>query len=380
MKNISISNVGPIKEATLNLGDLTILIGGQASGKSLALQLLKLVVDKTHIVQTLDRYGFVVSKSADNILRAYLGEGMAEVWNEQTRITADGREYPKDFLLGGVRNSAEKLFYVPAQRILSVADGRPKYFTEFDNSTPYVLRHFSEMLRLFLQGGLGDNNVLFPIGARLKGGVKYAFDHSIFHGGSVVMDESSGTKRMRMRVGDMDLPFMTWSAGQKEFMPLLMAFYCLSGPPQPIVNGKQYEYVVIEEPEMGLHPEAIMAILLQTLELLSKGKKVIISTHSQVLLEFAWAFSALTQYTSEIRSNALCELFDIAGGAMREMLSQIADKKVTTYYFARKADGVHSVDISTLDAGSDNVDISEWGGLSRFAGRSVDVISKYAAQ
>lgn len=78
---------------------------------------------------------------------------------------------------------------------------------------------------------------------------------------------------MRMKVDGMDMPFMTWSAGQKEFMPLLMGFYCVSGPPMQLLNKDQYDYIVIEEPEMGLHPKAIMSVLLEILELVQMGKK-----------------------------------------------------------------------------------------------------------
>ena len=56
MKNISLSNFGPIKEANIKFGDLTILIGPQASGKSVLLQLAKLLKDKRQIRNTLNQY------------------------------------------------------------------------------------------------------------------------------------------------------------------------------------------------------------------------------------------------------------------------------------------------------------------------------------
>lgn len=120
------------------------------------------------------------------------------------------------------RNYAK--FYVPAQRILRLSDGRPKNFMEFDLSTPYVLRAFSEILRLFFQNGMSGNTV-FPMGNRLDGALQKSFSDSIFHDGKVVMDERTGQKKMRMEIGGMNVPFMTWSAAQKEFMPLLIAFY-----------------------------------------------------------------------------------------------------------------------------------------------------------
>ena len=108
---------------------------------------------------------------------------------------------------------------------------------------------------------MGNEQIIFPLNNRLKGGMKKAFNDTIFHGGTIVIDEQSGQKKMRMKVGDSSLPFMTWSAGQKEFMPLLMAIYCLTGPVAKTISKEQYKYVIIEEPEMGLHPKAIQSVI-----------------------------------------------------------------------------------------------------------------------
>lgn len=65
-----------------------------------------------------------------------------------------------------------------------------------------------------------------------------------------------------------EIPFMAWSAGQKEFMPLLLAIYCLSGPPTQVIDKESYNWVIIEEPEMGLHPQAVLSVLLEIIELI----------------------------------------------------------------------------------------------------------------
>ena len=382
MEEIAIRNLGPVENVKVTLGDLTILTGVQASGKSLFLQVLKLLVDKRHIAGTLDRYNYVLTKNPQNILNVYLGEGMADVWTDETVVEADGRVYGRDCLLGAfARAEGEKVFYIPAQRILSISDGRPKNFMEFDLATPYVLRFFSETLRLFFQSGMGNAHSLFPVRNRLKEALRNSFDKNIFHGGRVIVDERSGQKKMRLEVGGLSLPFMTWSAGQKEFMPLLMAFYCLSGPPQRIVNREQYEYIVIEEPEMGLHPQAIQAVILQIIEFLRMGYKVIVSTHSPVLLEFVWAYNLLKNVAEPKRARAMFELFCLGQSQMSySFFDAIFNKSIKTFYFSRKRGGVVSVDISSLDAYSDNVDISEWGGLSQFSTRTSEVVSKYMAE
>lgn len=382
MKQIKLSGFGPIHSADIRLGDLTILIGPQASGKTLFLQMLKLLVDKDYIVQTLTRYNYVTDKQPDQILNYYLGENLSTMWTKDTEVLADGNRFEKGFLMNiGDAEAPERLFYVPAQRILSISDGRPKNFMEYDISSPFVLRNFSETLRLFFQNGMGEEHRLFPLNNRLKKGMKDSFDTSIFHGGEVVIDERSGQKKMQMKVGETSLPFMTWSAGQKEFMPLLMAVYCLSGPPIKTINREQYEYVVIEEPEMGLHPKAIQAVILQVLEFITAGYKVILSTHSPVLLEFAWTLSMLETSPKGAREKALCDLFGVTySSSVSKMLKGVVEKSVKTYFFSHTVEGAKAVDISSLDASSEQVDEAEWGGLSQFASRASEVVSKYLSE
>ena len=380
MKQLVINNLGPIKSANINFGDLTILVGPQASGKSIFIQMLKLLIDKNQIRKSLEQYGYVWGRDASSILDLYLGEGMSGVWNSKTEIHLDSKNYSKDFLIpkkGRYDNKGadiESLFYIPAQRILSVADGRPKTFMEFDSNTPYVLRHFSEVLRQLMQNGMTRQESIFPISNRLKEILRKSFNDSIFHNGKVVIDHSSNQKKMRMSVDGMSVPFITWSAGQKEFMPLLLGFYWLC-PPGKVSRKDSVDFVVIEEPEMGLHPQAIQSVILQILDLMSRGYKVIISTHSPVLLEFAWAFRNLQSCKADTK--ALFDLFGLSKSAMVGIIFKdlLKKKQINTFYFERKNEGVSTKDISTLDAGDEDTGISEWGGISSFITRATDIIA-----
>lgn len=381
MNHLEVENFGPIGNVDVNFGDLTFLVGAQASGKSLFLELLKLLEDKDAIVATLRKYNYIINKkTVSNLLDAYFGNGLARIWDSNTRIVYDGVDVSSSSsLMRGQNEANEKMFYIPAQRILSISDGRPKAFSEFEPTAPYVLRQFSEILRVFMSIGLGGNTTLYPIKTRLKSIQKKSFDNSIFHGGKVELESENGQRKMRMRVDGMDMPFMTWSAGQKEFMPLLMGFYCVSGPPIPLLNKDQYEYIVIEEPEMGLHPQAIISVLLEILELMQKGKKIIVSTHSTVPLEFVWAFNMLKKNRRKKMERELLKLFEknaIGAG----FFSGILNKNIRTYAFIRKESKVESVDISSLDALEDEKVVSEWGGLSSFANRASDLVSKFCAE
>lgn len=380
MEKFNLKHFGPIENVSLDFGDLTILVGPQASGKSIALETLKFAIDRDHIINTLDRYNYIIGHNTEKILNVYYGEGMSGVWREDSLVEYDGETLLKKNLPKKADEKDESLFYIPAQRIFSISDGRAKNFMEFDSSSPYVLRSFSETLRLFMQNGLGNADILFPMKNRLKGFLRYSFDESIFHNAKIMMEERAGQKKMILNVDNMSIPFMSWSAGQKEFMPLLLAFYCLSGPPSKVIKKEKYKYIVIEEPEMGLHPKAIISVILQILELMQVGGyKVIVSTHSPVFLEFAWGFNVLK--SNRYQYDALYEMFNIpAASPVRDMLQGLFDKNICTYYFKRKNRNgkVVSHDISSLDVTDANNIVSEWGGLSEFSSKVSEVVSKYS--
>ena len=223
MEELTIKNFGPIKEAHIAFGDLTFLIGPQASGKSLSLELLKLIIDKQHIIPTLSNYNYILSKTdAKNILECYFGEGMSGIFQKEAEFSFGGNPFSSQDLLKVLsqqeapEQQQEAVFYVPAQRILSIADGRPKNFMEFDTSTPYVLRRFSETLRIFMQGGLGNPDTIFPMVNRLRSEIKESINESIFHNAQVILDKTGNQRNMKLAVDNLRIPFMAWSAGQKE--------------------------------------------------------------------------------------------------------------------------------------------------------------------
>lgn len=387
---LTIRNFGPIKDAQIDFGDLTFLIGPQASGKSLSLELLKLIIDRQHIISTLRNYNYILNKKdATNILEGYFGEGLSKLFKEETEIYWGNENFsPQELLNTLIQQKAsektkETVFYVPAQRILSIADGRPKNFMEFDWETPYVLRRFSETLRVFIQGGLGNPDTIFPMKNRLKEDVRNSINQTIFHDAKVVIDQAGNQRKMKLEIDNLRIPFMAWSAGQKEFMPLLLGIYCLSGPPTQVVNKKDYEWVIIEEPEMGLHPRAIQSVLLEIIELMKNGYKVIVSTHSTIFPEFVWAFNNLRGLPNRCFKTAMNEMFELsADSTAANLFDRLKDKNIKTYYSAKGTSegGVTFADISTLDALSEDTDVSEWGGLSSFAGKSSEIVSRYGLQ
>ncbi len=106
------------------------------------------------------------------------------------------------------------------------------------------------------------------------------------------------------------------------------------------------------------------------------GYKIIISTHSSVFLEFAWAFNLLKSAKSY---QGIYKIFDIEDSTIiKNMLCNIYDKTIKTYYFSRSEnDKVVSHDISSLDVASEDAMISEWGGISEFSSKMSDIVSQY---
>ncbi len=377
MQNLKIYNLGPIADVDITFGDLTLFVGPQATGKSITLEALKLIADRDSIIETLDRYNYIIGHNAKRILNMYFGEGMENIWRDNTKIKLDNETLTLASLAKASSGKESSVFYIPAQRIVCMGDGFPKFFSDFSFTTPYVLREFTETLRAFVQFGLGSRSKVFPINERLKNILRKSFDESIFHSGQVILSEVAGQKKLQLDIDGMNIPFMAWSAGQKEFMPLLLGFYCLSGPASRIVKKEKYKTVIVEEPEMGLHPKAILSVLLQICDLVQSGYKVIVSTHSSIMLEFAWALNTLSGHCDNFHK-AVCELFQVSpGSSVGKMLEGFISKSVKTYYFARdnETGKVSTQDISSLDVYSGDIALSEWGGLSAFSTRVNEVVA-----
>jgi hypothetical protein len=218
---------------------------------------------------------------------------------------------------------------------------------------------------------------LFPGAEQHDTGFNELLNQSVFAGLSLRVDKRRSQKRLILEVpqSGQHLPFMVWSSGQREFIPLLLGMSWLMprGMIRPIKS--QIEWVVIEEPEMGLHPRAISVVLLMTLELLRRGYRVALSTHSQHILDLVWALRILREHDAS--PDQVLALFDAQPDAqLRKIAESALKKKTQAYYFA--PDGI-THDITKLDPGSDNPAEASWGGLGEFSGRVADVVAEVVA-
>jgi energy-coupling factor transporter ATP-binding protein EcfA2 len=368
---LSISNFAHIRDVQLVLGDLTVLVGPQGAGKSLALQWLKVGMDGRQIVDALRAAGHPTGKSSV-LVDLIFGTGMAPAWKASSRVRIGGKDVTPASL-GRIGSGKERLFFVPAHRSMLISDGWAAPFQKLGSDTPAVARLFSQNLYDRFSGK--DAGTLFPVEKRLKKVLRDQIDAAVFHGGKVGVEEDAHhARRLRLVHGEMHLPFMTWTAGQRELTPLLLALYHLL-PSTKLRKREETNWVVIEEPEMGLHPQAITAVMLLVLDLLWRGYRVVVSTHSPHVLTMVWMMRQLKEHDADWRR--VCEAFAIDAGAQGQ-LEKVAraalqkDYRVHLLRFDRTE--VISKEISTLNPHAEDSDESDWGGLTGYSSRFGDAV------
>jgi len=378
MATLKIHNLGQIKEANLTFGDLTVLVGPQATGKSIALQLLKLMVDAGQVQEEMGRYGLDWEHKLPDFLDVYFGEGMRSIWQEgSTSIEWEGKAVDLQQVAKRKRpNKEESLFFIPAQRVLALRDGWPRPFTDYTPGDPFAVREFSEKLRVLVEQEFGASGDLFPQERRLKREFRDLLQRHVFSNFHLKVDKFRSQKRLVLGTGEKDsLPYMVWSAGQREFVPLLLGFYWLM-PPTKVSTRGHIRWVVLEELEMGLHPRAIAVVLLLVFELMKRGYRVCLSTHSPQVLDAVWALKHLRE--NNATAEALLNIFEATNTqAMQELATTVMKKTVNVFYFNRET-GLTS-DISDLDPSAEEDGQAGWGGLSEFSGRANKAVARIVA-
>ena len=375
---IELKSFGPIADADIAFGDLTVFVGPQATGKSILLQLLKLLLDRRLIHSEMKRFGLEWGGNIAQFLQLYFGEGMSQL-GRATQSTLSYRGKPVE--LASLARShkskspaTESLFYIPAQRVMSVRDGLTRPFSDYRAGDPFVLRSFSEKLHQLVQTDFATTRGLFPQRNRLNDTLRAPLHRHVF-GGFQLKTEVAQMQRRIVLEGEAGtvLPYLVWSAGQREFVPLLLGFYHLM-PPAKTPRREEVEWVVIEEPEMGLHPHAITAVLAIVMELLARGYRVCVSTHSPHVLDLMWALGFLQD-----NGGRTADVLKLLGLGSTNPAKRLADaalrSRLRVYYFARDQ-GVH--DISRLDPGAENDAEREWGGLTTFPGAAGEIVASVA--
>ncbi len=374
MPTLAIDNFAQIKQATLAFGDLTVLVGPQATGKSLILQLLKFALDRPVIAAELKNNGQDWDQaSRHGLLATFLGEGYEHAFSPSTRIEYDGKS-----LLGEKNQRTSRreasMFFVPAQRVMAIARGWPRPFSDFEAGDPFVVRQFSQNILEQFNRGIGRNGApIFPQPDRLKAALRRSIEHAIFHNGQLLLKSEGGRKRLIIRYPGnrketlIELPFLEWSAGQREFAPLLLGLYQLL-PSGAVTLHKSYRWAVIEEPEMGLHPQAINAVMLLAFELMHRGYRVCLTTHSPYVLELIWAIKTLQKSRAPNRSDAILQALSLPDKQLHGLAESLLNKSIRSYALTFDAQFQHHcTDISDLDIDSNDPVLAGWGGVTSYS-------------
>lgn len=127
---------------------------------------------------------------------------------------------------------------------------------------------------------------------------------------------------------------------------------------------------------MGLHPQAITAVMLLVLDLLWRGYHVVLSTHSPHVLTMLWMMRQLQAHHA--RWQLVCEAFSVKSPPqMRQVAESALSKDYRAHFFEFDDDGkVSSREISTLDPSSEDEREAGWGGLTEYSLRFGDAVRK----
>lgn len=385
-QRLQVEHFGPITAADVTFGDLTVFVGPQATGKSLLLQLYKLLVDRGAIQSRLTHYGIDWRGKPDAFLEAYFGEGMGTLAGSNTRIKWEGHDQSFEKLAsrkGRKSDDAEdeNVFFIPAQRVMAfhATNGWLRGWSDFRDGDPFVVRDFGAKLHSLAQHEFDKPGVVFPQTRRFKTAIRNKLVEAIFGGFELRLEHKGGLQRRFVlgREQGQALPLTVWSAGQREFVPLLLGAYELL-PRAGVGRREPLQCAVLEELEMGLHVRGISAVFLLILDLLSRGYKVCLSTHSPHILDILWALRAFRQHGGTERE--VLDLFALPSNPDTKKLCAAAldtGKEFRVYYFERDHGEVH--DISSLDPGSEEAAVSGWGGLSEFSGRANEAVAHLVA-
>jgi hypothetical protein len=228
-RSLEVERVGQIQKADVTLGDLTVFVGPQATGKSIFLQFLKLVEDTGYKHDQLRKHGIDWKGEIERFLSVYLGEGMQNVWREtESRIKVNGESVGiEELAIRRARSRKAAVFYIPAQRVLTLANGWPRPFQGFTSGDPFTVRDFSENFRLLMEEEFSGALYLFPKTRRLKEEYRNLLSRHVFGGFALVVNRNRTQKRLVLQKQEDSIGFLAWSAGQREFVPLLMDLYWL---------------------------------------------------------------------------------------------------------------------------------------------------------
>ena len=129
---------------------------------------------------------------------------------------------------------------------------------------------------------------------------------------------------------------------------------------------------------MGLHPQAIAVIMLLVFDLLWRGYRVVLSTHSPLVLDIVWAIHGMREHDAkwQLLAGAFGLQPEQAVQKVMEHALNANETRCRVYFLDidPKSHRATTRDISNLDPDSDNDQEATWGGLTGFSTNFGDAV------
>lgn len=308
-EQLTIRNFGPIQVADIDVRNLTIFVGPQATGKSLAAQVLYFLRGIEELLSPVATHQSVPLDDVLTTLAWWLGNNPDIYASPGTSLCWESREVPEisrqmywddqgtylgDTLARRLHELKETLFpfkeqfYIPSGRILysllSPASAL-RFFSQGQQQWPGYLITFYEavgraMDALWRAQGKGEIEHVRVLPGSSESNLLRQSPFLRQRIDSINKGEMHyGPVTVSLRVGQKSFPPSAFSAGQMEIWPfwVIVEYGLLTGR----LPGSR---VYFEEPEAHLHPGAQRSLMEIIAYLIQHGVQVLLTTHSPYIL------------------------------------------------------------------------------------------------
>jgi len=285
-------------EISVEVSPLTLIVGPQGAGKSLLMETIYLgIKGVANVLGDMQKYGLDVDSNDVTHVRFFY------------RVEADF----VGFSIKSEVETTDSVFYVPSLRSALYAMGYfPDFITVYKEGYPYVIAKYSDEMKNFMRMAREGQWVF----AKKYLEEKIATKHFDFIREQILRSPDDGylfpefrrkeemikVLVMKHSIKNLDISYSRWSTGQRESIPLLLS-----------ILMRKWDYLLIEEPELGLHTKGILAVIRALLYLIQKGHTIIMSTHSPFVMDVVWAL-VHTAKSPGVQKKMLKEIFDIDAG------------------------------------------------------------------